>query len=116
MEIEQQTNCQEERKQKCSNVLNLASTHFFNLVRAPLIAKMAKLAINKRRMKKRQKKVYGSLSQLVLFNSTKTSFGSRNDKREKKPKKFKFCDSLCPLRSHNLFHNRTSTLAMTPFE
>jgi hypothetical protein len=29
MEMEQQqTNCQEEGKQKCSNVLNLTSTHF----------------------------------------------------------------------------------------
>jgi hypothetical protein len=57
MEMEQQqTNCQEEGKQKCSNVLNLASTHFFHLVGAPLIAKMARVAINKRRMKKRHKK------------------------------------------------------------
>jgi hypothetical protein len=40
-------------KQKCSNVLNLASIHFFSLARAPLIAKMARIAINKRRMKKK---------------------------------------------------------------
>jgi hypothetical protein len=39
-----------------SNVLNLASTHFFSLAKAPLIAKMARVAINKRRMKKRHKK------------------------------------------------------------
>jgi hypothetical protein len=53
---QQQTNCQEEGKQKCSNVLNLASTHFFNLVGAPLIAKMGRVAINKSKMKKRHKK------------------------------------------------------------
>jgi hypothetical protein len=31
---QQQTIFQEEGKQKCSNVLNLASTHFFSLARA----------------------------------------------------------------------------------
>jgi hypothetical protein len=57
MEMEQQqTNYQEEGKQKCSNVLYLTSTHFFSLTRAPLIAKMARVAINKRRMKKKHKK------------------------------------------------------------
>jgi len=46
MEMEQQqTNCEEEGKQNCSNVLNLASTHFFCLARAPLITKMAWVAI-----------------------------------------------------------------------
>jgi PIN domain nuclease of toxin-antitoxin system len=81
MEMEQQqTNCQEEGKQKCSNVLNFTSTHFFSLTRAPLIAKMARIAINKRRMKKRQK-ICGSLSQHVLFNSTIDSFGNKDDRR-----------------------------------
>jgi hypothetical protein len=40
-------------KQKCSNVLNLASIHFFSLVEAPLIANMARVAINKRRIRKK---------------------------------------------------------------
>jgi hypothetical protein len=57
MEMEQQEkNCQEEGKQDCSNVLNLASTHLFSFARALLIAKMTRVAINKRRMKKRHRK------------------------------------------------------------
>jgi hypothetical protein len=79
MEMEQQqTNYQEEGKQKCSNVLNFTSTHFFSLTRAPLIAKMARVAIDKRRMKKRQK-ICGSLSRHVLFSSTTYSFGNKDD-------------------------------------
>jgi len=52
----------------------------FSLTRAPLIAKMARVAINKRRMKKRQK-ICGSLSQHVLFSSTIDSFGNKDDRR-----------------------------------
>jgi hypothetical protein len=59
MEMEQQqTNCQEEGKKKNLNVLNLTSTHFFSLTRTPLIAKMARVAINKRRMKKNKIKMW----------------------------------------------------------
>jgi hypothetical protein len=59
MEMEQQeTNCQEKGKQKCSNVLNFTSTYFFNLTIAFLIAKMARVAINKRRMKTKTKNMW----------------------------------------------------------
>jgi hypothetical protein len=57
MEMEQQQkNCQKKGKQKCSNVLNFTSPYFFSLTIALLIAKMARVAINKRRMKKKDKK------------------------------------------------------------
>jgi hypothetical protein len=46
----------EMEQQKCSNVLNLTSTHFFNLTRAFLIAKTVRVAINKKRMKKKDNK------------------------------------------------------------
>jgi len=46
----------EMEQKKCSNVLNLTSTHFFSLTRALLIAKMIRVAINKKRMKKKDKK------------------------------------------------------------
>jgi hypothetical protein len=41
---------------------------------------MARVAINKRRMKKRQK-ICGSLNRHVLFSSTTYSFGNKDDRR-----------------------------------
>jgi hypothetical protein len=41
---------------------------------------MARVAINKRRMKKRQK-ICGTLSRHVLFSSTTDSFGNKDDRR-----------------------------------
>jgi hypothetical protein len=57
MEMEQQqTNCQKRGKQKCSNLLNFTSPYFFSLIIALLMGKMARVAVNKRRMKKKDKK------------------------------------------------------------
>jgi hypothetical protein len=48
---------------------------------ALLIAKMARVAINKRRMKKKRQKICGSLSQPVLLSPTTYSFGNKDDRK-----------------------------------
>ncbi len=78
MEMEQQQkNCQEEGKQNCSNVLNLTSTHFFCLARAPLITEMARVAIKQMEDEKINKYQWKFKSQLVFISSTITPFGKR---------------------------------------
>jgi hypothetical protein len=89
MEMEQQqTNCQEEGKQNCSNVLNLTSTHFFCLAKAPLIIKMARMAI--KQMEDEKKDIinqWNLKSQLLFISSTTTLFSNRDDRKGKRTQK-----------------------------
>jgi hypothetical protein len=85
---QQQTNCQEEGKQNCSNVLNLASTHFFCLVRTPLIIEMVGVTITQMEDEKKNiRSRWKFKNQLVFISSTTTPFGSKDDRRGKRTQK-----------------------------
>jgi hypothetical protein len=83
---QQQTNCQEEGKQKCSNVLNLTSTHFL-VWPEPFDSKDGKSNNKQKEDEKKRQKICGSLSQLVILSSTTYSFSNKDDERGKRNQK-----------------------------
>jgi hypothetical protein len=111
MEMEQkQTNCEEEGKQSCSIVLNLASTHFFCLAKAPLITKMVGVAIKQvEDEKKNIRSRWKFKTQLVFISSTTTSFGNKDDRRGKKPQQNSNFGKAC---SNFLFRLATSSFTI----